>query len=238
MLKTAGIILLMGVALGQTGKPANSDDALVVVLPCPGHPVSFDQVEKHVHKLPDGTKANFIVVRRIYRSASGKIRIETETKSSSGQVLNLYVSVSDPENGSHMIFSPKEKIAYRTTMHRGAVGCENQFAVTDAADGMESQRKWNVKKEDIGSRFMEGVKYEGSRIITSAEDDPSLTTTLEQWYAEKLKIGMINRSGPYKSYTVHIQNLRLEEPDRGLFTVPADYKVLDVQFPSQESKLR
>src|SRR5581483_3236143 len=92
--------------------------------------------------------------------------------------------------------------------------------------------QWKVAQEDAESQTIQGYSFKGSRIVTSAEDAPNLTTTFSQWYSDQLKLfGAIERSGPEKSYTVRIQQLEFGEPDHALFEIPADYRVVDIEMP-------
>jgi hypothetical protein len=78
-------------------------------------------------------------------------------------------------------------------------------------------------------RTIEGIEFEGMRIVQSAEDDPGLTNTIERWYCKRLKlVGSAFASGPYGTRTARIQNVRWGEPDPALFTIPGDYKIVDV----------
>jgi hypothetical protein len=91
-----------------------------------------------------------------------------------------------------------------------------------------------ARSEQIGKRTIEGVEFDGTRIITvqTAEGEPKLTWTVEQWYSDKLKlIGLTVQSTPYGTNTTRIQNLRREEPDSDLFTIPPEYKIVDLQLP-------
>ena len=81
--------------------------------------------------------------------------------------------------------------------------------------------------------MIEGIEFEGTRITQTSEGEPVLTHTVERWYSDELKlIGLVEISGPYETGTVRLQNLRRQEPDPTLFKIPADYKVQDIQWPS------
>jgi hypothetical protein len=78
----------------------------------------------------------------------------------------------------------------------------------------------------MGTRTIEGIEFEGMRIVTAAEGEPALTKTVEQWHsAEQKLIGLIVASSPSETYTARIQNVHREEPDSSLFMVPPDYTV-------------
>ena len=84
----------------------------------------------------------------------------------------------------------------------------------------------------MGKRTMEGIEFTGTRIVTTAEDDPVLTTTIDEWYSKELKlIGAIDRSGPYKAYTIKAQNIHRGEPDPTLFKIPPGFRIIDLPWP-------
>jgi hypothetical protein len=81
---------------------------------------------------------------------------------------------------------------------------------------------------------MEGIEFEGLRILNAAEDEPELKKIHEQWYsADQKLIGLLVSSSPNETYRAQIQNVHREEPDSSLFTVPPGYTVLD-HLPSTD----
>ncbi len=122
-----------------------------------------------------------------------------------------------------------EKIAYRMPY---ATPGEGKIAFLGIGGEAEPSRKWTARTETAGRRMIEGSEFEGTRIVRDAEGEPRLTITVEQWYSDKLKlIGAVAGSGPQEAYSARIQNLRHQEPDPSLFTIPADYKIIDLQPP-------
>ena len=90
----------------------------------------------------------------------------------------------------------------------------------------------DARIEVVGKRTIQGVEFEGTRIIRTAEGEPGLTDTSEQWYSDDLKlIGLLTTSGPSGAYSARIQSLQRGEPDPALFTIPAEYRIIDLPLP-------
>jgi hypothetical protein len=231
VLRLLGVILAAGLTLGQSGQTPAISSAQLLVLPRPGIPISFEQVEEHSRKLGDGTSTvEFTVTGKTYRDSAGRLRIQSETLDGSGHTLASSISLTDPVAGVKVVLLSAEKLAYRTPF---AVSSESRFAIDDAADGQQSKHKWKVETENAGRRTIEGIEFEGTQIITTAEDEPNLSTTVEQWYSDKLRlIGDVDRSGPYTTYAIRIQKVHREEPDPALFVIPADYKIISIKLSS------
>ena len=92
----------------------------------------------------------------------------------------------------------------------------------------------NAKTEDLGSQTMEGIQVTGTRMtrtIPSGEigNDRPITITTEVWTSPDLKtIVYSKRTDPRMGeQTFQLTNIVRSEPDASLFTVPADFKVVD-----------
>jgi hypothetical protein len=90
----------------------------------------------------------------------------------------------------------------------------------------------DARTQVVGKRTIQGIEFEGTRIIRTAEGEPGLTDTTEQWYSDELKlIGLLTSSGPSETYSARIQSLKRVEPDPALFATPAEYRIIDLQLP-------
>lgn len=207
--------------------------AQILMSPVSGIPLSVTEMEEHSHKRDDGSVAvDYTVTAKQYRDSAGRVRIESEIKDQAGHTYpDSGVTITDPVAGFQNVLASDEKIAYRLAIGKSSGNA--QIAFTDAADGQDSPgHQWKVKQEDAGDQAIQGYSFKGSRIVTSAEDAPNLTTTFSQWYSDQLKLyGAIERSGPEKSYSIRVQQLQFGEPDHTLFEIPADYRVVDVEIP-------
>jgi hypothetical protein len=206
--------------------------AQILMSPVSGIPLTVTEIEEHSHKRDDDSVAvDYTVTAKQYRDSAGRVRIESKIMNPEGKKLRgLTVSITDPIAGFQAVLSNDAKTAYRLTIGKSFGNARLFFA--DAADGQDLPHQWKVAQEDAESQTIQGYSFKGSRIVTSAEDAPNLTTTFSQWYSDQLKLfGAIERSGPEKSYTVRIQQLEFGEPDHALFEIPADYRVVDIEMP-------
>jgi hypothetical protein len=195
-------------------------------------PISFEHIEEHSRKHGDSSSAvDYTNTGKTYRDSAGRVRIESETHDAPGHVSASYTVLIDPVAGSQTVLLSGQSVGYRMPI---SVPSEGGFASFDAYDGQESPHKWKTGTEDLGKRIIEGIEFRGTRIISTAEDEPRLTTTIDEWHSDKFKlIGAVDRSGPYMSYTIRIQNVHHEEPDPTLFRIPSDYKIVDIQLSSR-----
>jgi len=92
--------------------------------------------------------------------------------------------------------------------------------------------------EDLGSQTMEGILVNGMRatqMIPAGQigNDRPITIVTEMWTSPDLKTVVYSkRSDPRTGeQTFHLANIVRAEPDSSLFTVPADFKVIEGPQP-------
>ena len=186
--------------------------------------MSFEQIDEYSRKIEDGSLAAETRKSKIYRDSSGRLRIESSTPTTD------IIQLIDPIAGSRVILlsTETEKIGYRLPWPKSSEVQFTIFAPVGNESAGDPSRKWTSTTENLGMRTIEGIEFEGMRIVNAAEGEPALTKTVEQWHsAEQKLIGLIVASSPSETYTARIQNVHREEPDSSLFMVPPDYTVLD-----------
>jgi hypothetical protein len=113
--------------------------------------------------------------------------------------------------------------------------------------GAAGDAKWAAKavRRDLGTREFDGVKAEGklrSYEIPAGEvgNRAPIEVADESWYAPDLQVTVYARHSDPRSgdYVYRLEDLKRGEPDSALFTVPADYKVRDVQATAERRVLR
>ncbi len=89
------------------------------------------------------------------------------------------------------------------------------------------------KTESLGTREFEGVTAEGTRTVTTIPvgaigNERPIETVYERWYSKELQLIVYSlRSDPrFGEQTYRLTNISRSEPDRSLFTPPADYKIV------------
>jgi hypothetical protein len=219
VLSGLGLMSLIQRSQGAAG-PSPAD----LVKPLPGAPLSAEQVEERTRSLADADSVLEITRHTIYRDSAGRMRIESiPTRPHEVPAVSLI----DPTSGSKVVLSEPDKIAYRAM---GPKGSEDGFAYGfgGMGDGLPSAN-WITRTENLGQRAIDGNEFEGTRIIQTTSGETALTNKIESWYSSELKLtGLAVVSGPYGTHTARIQNLHREEPVPALFSIPADYRVVDV----------
>ena len=92
------------------------------------------------------------------------------------------------------------------------------------------------KTESLGVRDFDGVQAEGSRTVTtiaagSIGNEQPIEMVYERWFSKDLDMIVYSKhSDPrFGEQTYRMTNINRSEPDRSLFTLPSDYKVVSEQ---------
>jgi hypothetical protein len=100
--------------------------------------------------------------------------------------------------------------------------------------GAPPEGQAEVSKEDLGSRTMQGILVNGVRTIRTIPagqigNEKPIRIVTEVWTSPDLKaIVYSKRSDPrIGEQTFQLTNLVLGEPDPSLFSVPADFRIMD-----------
>lgn len=88
--------------------------------------------------------------------------------------------------------------------------------------------------ENLGDQMINGVHATGTRITTTIPtgkmgNDKPIVVTSERWYSPDLKATVMTKHNDPWAGELETQftNVNTSEPDRSLFTVPNDYKIVD-----------
>jgi hypothetical protein len=88
--------------------------------------------------------------------------------------------------------------------------------------------------EKLGDQTIEGIHATGTRVTTTIPagkmgNDQPITVTSERWYSPELKVTVMTKhNDPWAGeLKTQFTNVNTAEPDKSLFVVPADYKIVD-----------
>jgi len=102
----------------------------------------------------------------------------------------------------------------------------------------------SLVREDLGVRSVNGLELVGTREsqplgLTATGSDRPLAVVKEFWYSKQLGLNVITRRDDPRSgiEAFTVTDIHLSEPDRGLFTLPATFKVVDLR-PSAAPRVR
>jgi len=105
------------------------------------------------------------------------------------------------------------------------------FSMTRAIGSEESGK---AQTEDLGSQAMEGVLVNGTRTTSTIPagqigNDKAINVVTEVWTSPELKTVVYSkRSDPRMGdQTFKLTNIVRAEPDASLFTIPADFKIMN-----------
>jgi hypothetical protein len=91
----------------------------------------------------------------------------------------------------------------------------------------------SAKTESLGTRDIEGVMAEGTRSVTTIPagaigNERPIEIVYERWYSKELQLIIYSKhTDPrFGEQTYRLTDISRSEPDRSLFTPPADYKIV------------
>lgn len=103
---------------------------------------------------------------------------------------------------------------------------DGKFLMYNSAAGKGGEPS-QMTVENLGTRRIDGVLVEGTRMSRALPPRDGLTSTftIETWDSVDPKVNMLTKSS--NGYTSKLVNLRWAEPDPALFQPPANYAVVD-----------
>jgi hypothetical protein len=199
----------------------------LLVLPVPAMPISFEQVEQRSRRLKGGASSFEITVRSVHRDSDGRLRIERGASERPSAALSGVILIIDPVAWMMLVSTESEKVGYRLPLLKSSAVRFTNFCL--AADDDAASGKWISRTEQLGTQKIEGLEFEGTRIVQTSGDGLRIIKSVEQWHSARLNlIGSVVVATPDETYAVRIQDVRREEPDPALFKIPPGYRILDM----------
>jgi len=213
----------------------------IFVTPIPNAPFSGTISVERTALQADGGVAQFWSVRRIARDSQGRIYNEfrplvpsSDTAIPPITMIHLY----DPQNRETEYLYPQQRVYRATILNRPPRSDTTQGFASPSAQGAPPSEF--TQREDLGYKTLAGVEVHGVRVTQTVPAEESGTgkevvVTDEYWYAASLRLNLeIVHSDPRSgSVTLTVTDLDQNEPDPGLFAVPADYRMA---VPGQAAK--
>lgn len=187
-------------------------------------PFSADIVIEDTRRLFDGTTVSKKSNGAIYRDSAGRTRREQALDLVGGHNIvgpdnkkQTMVFINDFSARTQYFLDPNRKIAERHDLGGGAAP--------------EPPKPNNAQVESLGTKMIEGVTVEGTRIsfqIPAGElADKPMSVVTENWFAPELQMLVYSRHvDPIAGeHVFKLINIKRAEPAADLFTVPAGYKM-------------
>jgi hypothetical protein len=220
-------------------------------------PYSADAVNESLQLLPDGNKIHRTTVTKVYRDSAGRTRREMLNEDGSVRSITISDPVTkvsyalDPKTktatkGGAAVASMAGS-GGTVTMARsaegspvvaggggGRVGATTGGVATMTRDSSGAVTAGNAAREALDPQVIEGLTATGSRTTTTIPagqvgNAQEIKIISEQWTSDELQLLVMTRhSDPRSGESVYrLRNVLRAEPDPSLFTVPADYTLVE-----------
>ncbi|HET7294073.1 MAG TPA: hypothetical protein VFM88_16725 [Vicinamibacteria bacterium] len=211
-----------------------------------GAPYQAESVTEVVQTLADGNRITRRTTATVARDGEGRVRRETRFGGlgpmAGGDGPKL-VFVHDPVARTGFVLHADDKTARRLPPPPDEVG-DSEAPERGRGDAMRtrlhargaavSKAFPEGQKEDLGTQTIEGVEAQGTRTthtIPAGEigNEKPLRIVHERWYSPELQTLVMSRSADPRmgETTFRLTNIQRGEPDRSLFEIPEDYKVVE-----------
>jgi hypothetical protein len=190
----------------------------------------------------DGTRIDREVTAKLFRDGAGRIRREQTVigldplKPSSGGSVSV-VTIVDPVAGVIYTLNPGDHTAHRMSMSSSPQG-----PAPVIPPGMLAPPP--TRRESLGTRQIDGLAATGQKTVMTIApgqmgNDRAVEVSDEQWESTELKVLLfsLHHNPQTGDVEYRLTNISRAEPARDLFTVPADYKIMD-QFLTTPSPTR
>jgi len=229
---------------GSFGGPA--------MTPVQGAPYSATVVNESIQTLADGNRIVQRTTGTTARDSQGRTRQDTPLppigNMSTANAPHI-VFVQDPVAQANYTLNLTDKTAHKLPIPPGLpavgearvtrMGVISAGVVAQPMIGLQTafigRDEGEAKSENLGSQTMEGVPVQGSRTTRTIAagqigNDNPIEIVTEVWTSPDLKtIVYSKRTDPRMGeQTFRLTNIVRSEPDASLFTVPQDFKLLDV----------
>jgi hypothetical protein len=226
-----GVVAILS-SIASAQNPPSQVISETLVLPVPAAALSVETVEERTTQLPDGTSKTGVKIGKVFRDASGRMRVETSIDGPSGDSTAM-VQIVDGVAGFMAILMPQQQMAGRFEFPKQDLA-HIGFGFTSGPP-LRNQGKMTRKTEGLGKQTIEGIEFEGQRTTYTWDDQPSVVATEDRWSAKELGLfGLVKYSGPDRQTTTKIRNLVRSAPDPGVFKIPSDYFVQDLKDDQQQ----
>jgi hypothetical protein len=202
-------------------------------------PYSADRVSETTQTLADGTKITRRSLTKEYQDGQGRKREEffrLGAESVAQDEPPEWVRIYDPIAGVSYHLNPRDHTAQKTEIQISTSAHPRKTAGAAANSAPAQPVPPRPTVEDLGTQVIEGLEAKGERVTRTipagAEgNDQPIQITVESWYSAKARLVLLRTyNDPRSGETVsRLANLVLDEPPAGLFLVPADYTVKELQ---------
>lgn len=243
-LVATGILLTMLAsktwAQNPTPRPPDggSREVLISILipSMPNAPFSATVNTESIRQLPNGTSITLKNHRAIARDRAGRIFQERRMlvpEDGKHESVLTQIEISDPVSHELYICVPREKVCQVEAFTPPSFEPPRVVSDNAAPPGTPSF-------QSLGKQLIGGVETLGARETVTIEvgtigNDSPIEIRREYWYSPQLGVNLLSKLDDPRvgMQNFEISDLSLAEPDRKLFGVGSDMKIIDLREPKQ-----
>lgn len=197
-----------------------------------GAPYSAVAITESIQRLADGTRLTRQLQASVWRDGEGRTRREQKMDligplSAAGDSPTL-VFINDVVAGLHYVLDPNARTARKMPLPREG-GMRPPFP-----EFPEDR----TRIESLGRRTIDGIEAEGMQTtitipVGEIGNDRPIEIVSERWEAVELQVVVLSRhADPRFGETLfRLTNLTRTEPERSLFELPGDYRLVEISPP-------
>jgi len=206
------------------------------IRPIEGKPFEATEVFKQITYLPDQTKKVSVTKSNLFRDGKGRVRAERFQDGTDDPSVVIPTVISLDDNcGTYVELYPSKHLAITLQTHNPrplaeAPGLDCAYYESRARSKLGPTSRF----EDLGKKMVGDVTAHGWRTSTYKSPEGRLLGSIdfvELWCSEQ--IANITEShvmsvNPRQENHMVISDVMLVEPDAGLFEIPSDYVIQNV----------
>ncbi len=191
-----------------------------------GVPYSATATTENVQVLADGTRITNSNAAKLFRDNDGRTRLELTLNVAGPFVVTgeapRVIFINDVVAGTRYVLEAQRRLARKLP-----ASDESPFEPPKpAAD--------QLKTESLGKQVIEGIEAEGRRTsftIPAGQigNDRPIEVVSERWESAELNLVVLSKHKDPRlgETTYRLTNINRSEPDKSLFELPADYKIVE-----------
>ncbi len=191
-----------------------------------GAPYSATATTENIQTLADGTRIVNSNTAKFFRDGEGRTRRELKLNIAGPFVVGgeapRIIFVNDVVTDARFVLEPQRRLARKLP-----VSGDSPFEPPKpAADQM--------KTESLGKQMMEGIEVAGTRTIFTIPvgqigNDRPIEVVSERWESAELNLVVLSKHKDPRlgETTYRLTNIIRSEPDKSLFELPTDYKLVE-----------
>jgi hypothetical protein len=200
-----------------------------------GAPYSAEAVSEHTQTLGDGSRLSSRSTAVIHRNGEGRTYRNQEFNA----LGSLPGMTNDNDGWARLIVisDPVARVYYR--LHpQMRVATKIPFENAPPAPVTPVPSVGAASTESLGKKMIEGVEAEGTRSVITIPigrlgNERPLEIVSERWFSPELQIVVLSKhSDPRMGENIYrLTNIKRDEPDAALFTIPAGYRIQENHRP-------